>query len=59
MFADAPVSVDIRNLGDPHWDKVALLHFDGDLMDEADLGRMWGGSYVASPQSGVGIDCAR
>lgn len=40
---------------DPYWDNVvALLHFDGDLVDEADLDRAWGGSYVASPQSGVG-----
>ena len=41
--------------GDPHWDKVvALLHFDGNLTDEAAPNRTWSGSYVAALGSGLG-----
>ena len=54
VWVDVPVQVQIQVLLDPHWDKVvALLHFNGDLTDEADPDRVWRGSYVASPQSGV------
>lgn len=39
---------------DPYWaNVVSLLHFDGNLTDEADLSRTWGGSYVAALGSGL------
>lgn len=39
---------------DPYWaNVVSLLHFDGNLTDEADLNRTWGGSYVAAVGSGL------